>query len=142
MVDAVARLKEDLRARSQMLGHLRAELARRQAKEILDSHPPDQTGNTWIFVDLNGEDIDALRTLATAVAQRADIVAVSSSVPAGSTDRLVVVRRGASATADAGKWFKSLTAVVGGRGGGRPENAEGKIPASVDWEQARTQIAR
>jgi alanyl-tRNA synthetase len=135
MVDAIARLKEELETRSQQLGHARAELARRQAQELLDSHPANPGGNTWIFVDLHTEDIDVLRTLAAALAQRADVVAVTSSIPAGSTDRLVVAHRGAAATADTGKWFKSLAALAGGRGGGRPEHAEGKIPAGADWGQ-------
>lgn len=142
MVEAIGRLKEEVKGKSQLLGHLRAELARRQAKDILDSHPPDESGNTWIFVNLEGEDIEVLRTLAAALAQRTDVVAVTSSVPAGTTDRLVVAHRGAAATTDTGKWFKALAASAGGRGGGRPEHAEGKIPAAVDWEQFREQIGR
>ena len=129
----VARLKDDGKTKAQALGHVRAELARLLARQKLSETPPEATGTTWIFVERDGEDVEALRAFSSALASRADVVAVLTSRLPESTDRIVVVDRGASASADASKWLKSQTSTVGGRGGGRPEHAEGRLPVSADW---------
>jgi alanyl-tRNA synthetase len=43
----------------------------------------------------------------------------------------VVVARSAEVTFDAGAWMKRATAELGGRGGGRPELAQGGIQADA-----------
>ena len=71
-----------------------------------------------------------LRTLAGRLAARPDIVAGCASpdpASADGRDHLVVVQRGASASFDCGAWLKAAAAKNGGRGGGRPERAEGKL---------------
>jgi alanyl-tRNA synthetase len=45
----------------------------------------------------------------------------------------VIVARGAASKFDAGAFLKKATAQTGGRGGGRPERAEGRLPATADW---------
>jgi alanyl-tRNA synthetase len=45
----------------------------------------------------------------------------------------VIVARGASSKFDCGAFLKKATAQGGGRGGGRPERAEGRLPAAADW---------
>ena len=45
----------------------------------------------------------------------------------------VVIARGESATLDCGAALKTLAAKAGGRGGGRPQRAEGRLPAGIDW---------
>jgi hypothetical protein len=47
-------------------------------------------------------------------------------------DRCVVVQRGAASTFDCGAWLKDLCAKRGGRGGGRPERAEGRVAGGID----------
>jgi alanyl-tRNA synthetase len=44
----------------------------------------------------------------------------------------VVVARSADVAFDAGAWMKQATQALGGRGGGRPEQAQGGLTASVD----------
>jgi alanyl-tRNA synthetase len=43
------------------------------------------------------------------------------------------VARGAESDFDCGAFVKRVAAAHGGRGGGRPEAAEGRLPAAVDW---------
>jgi alanyl-tRNA synthetase len=130
---SIGRLREEVKTKAQLLGAVRAELARELVRGVLDRTPVDASGTTWLFLERDGEDIEMLRLLGSALAARADVVAVVSSVTRDSPDRLVVIDRGSVATVDGGKWLKALTTAHGGRGGGRPEHAEGKVPATVDW---------
>ena len=45
----------------------------------------------------------------------------------------VLVSRGARSEFDCGAFVKRSAAAVGGRGGGRPGHAEGKLPPGADW---------
>jgi len=45
----------------------------------------------------------------------------------------VLIARGASSTFDCGAFLKRAAAAHGGRGGGRAERAEGRLPAGADW---------
>ena len=44
----------------------------------------------------------------------------------------VVVARSADVAVDAGAWMKRATAALGGRGGGRPEMAQGGLDADSE----------
>lgn len=46
----------------------------------------------------------------------------------------VVLARGAQSDFDCGALLKAAAAEAGGRGGGRPDRAEGRLPADTDWE--------
>ncbi len=76
-----------------------------------------------------GWDAAALKTMATAVVSEPGFVVVlvgdGRPVP-------VVVARSADVELDAGAWMKRATAELGGRGGGRPELAQGGIAADAE----------
>jgi alanyl-tRNA synthetase len=76
-----------------------------------------------------GWDAAALKTLALAIVSEPGLVVVltgdGSPVP-------VVAARSAGVTWDAGAWMKQATADLGGRGGGRPELAQGGLPTAPD----------
>jgi alanyl-tRNA synthetase len=146
---AVGKLQGELKARSDLLATTRGELVELLAERVLAAHPPDPSGTTRVVV-LRGEsgggqgtDLSMLRTLAGRLASRPDVVAfcaaresTAASGAAGEGDSprpewIVVVQRGASADFDCGKWVKSAAGAHGGRGGGRPERAEGRLPGSV-----------
>jgi alanyl-tRNA synthetase len=48
----------------------------------------------------------------------------------------VLLQRAPSSTLDCGALLKKIAAATGGRGGGKPERAEGRVPAGVDWAGA------
>jgi alanyl-tRNA synthetase len=48
----------------------------------------------------------------------------------------VVLARAPAGTLDCGALLKQLAAAHGGKGGGRPERAEGRLAAGVDWPAA------
>lgn len=130
---AIGKLRADLKARTDGFATARGELVQLLAESILAAHPVDPLG-TRIFVSREGDDLPTLRALAGALARRPDVIAfVASRDPSG--DVLLVVERGsapASSTFDCGAWFKKAAASVGGRGGGRPDRAEGRLPKTAD----------
>ncbi len=124
---AVAKLQNDLKDRTDALASARGELFELLAKSILAETPPSPTGTTMVRVARADGDVALLRTLAGRLANaRGDVVAICTA-PDGD-GILVVVQRGGAASFDCGAWLKVLAAKTGGRGGGRPERAEGRLP--------------
>jgi len=129
---ALAKLKADLRASRDALGLTRAELAMRVADEALAAHPPSPGGgDTRIVVTRERDDTPTLRVLAGRLASRDDVVGVCLSPDGEPGEFAVVVQRGAASRFDCGAWLKRVASEHGGRGGGRPERAEGRLSAKA-----------
>jgi alanyl-tRNA synthetase len=125
--NAVAKLQGELKARMDLLGTTRGELLDLLAVKILEANPPSPSGTTVLRVARTTDDIGMLRALAGKLTStRPDVVAICTSPDEDA--ELVVVQRGASASFDCGAWLKEIAAKTGGRGGGRPERAEGRLP--------------
>jgi alanyl-tRNA synthetase len=45
----------------------------------------------------------------------------------------VLIARGSGSSFGCGAFLKRLAAAAGGRGGGRPEHAEGRLPPGTDF---------
>jgi alanyl-tRNA synthetase len=129
---AVMKLRGELKARMEALSATRGELVELLARELLAAHPPDPSGTTRIVVGRDRDDVAMLRTLAGRIAARPDVVAFCAAPDPATGDRAVVVQRGSGTTFDCGAWLKTVTLAHGGRGGGRPERAEGRLPAACD----------
>jgi alanyl-tRNA synthetase len=125
---AVAKLRAELKAREHALSAMRGELVERIAEATWREHPPDPSGTTVIPLLRPKDDVAMLRALAGRVAARPDIVAIAAAVDAAPGHVAVVLQRGDSAQFDCGAWLKAAAARLGGRGGGRPERAEGRLP--------------
>ena len=134
VASALARVRADARAASQQAGLARAELMRHLSTQLLATHAVDPSGTTRVVMARESGDLDSLRALAGALAARADVVALVAARDEATRDWLVVIERGASASFDAGRWWKQCAVAHGGRGGGRAEHAEGRLPQSVDFE--------
>ena len=81
-----------------------------------------------------------LRSLAGRVSARADVVAICGALDE-SGEVLVVVQRGEAVKGfDCGAWLKGAAAKLGGRGGGRPERAEGRLELGK-LEELRAAVA-
>jgi alanyl-tRNA synthetase len=156
---AVGKLQGELKARTDLLATTRGELVELLAERALAAHPPDPSGTTRVVVVRRegggggGEGLlSLLRTLAGRLASRPDVVAFCAGTSRGDaaasgaageggsprSEWIVVVQRGASADFDCGKWVKNTAGAHGGRGGGRPERAEGRLPGSVAIEAIAT----
>jgi alanyl-tRNA synthetase len=122
------------------LSTTRGELVELLGERVLTAHPPDPTGVTRIVLVRQRDDVPMLRTLAGRLCARPDVVAFCASPDERNDgDWSVVVQRGAGVSFDCGAWLKSVAARHGGRGGGRPERAEGRLPRGLSLDDlART----
>jgi alanyl-tRNA synthetase len=141
---AVGKLRAELKVRSDALSTARGELVQLVSEQVLAAHPPAPGGTTPIVVVRDRDDVGTLRALAGRLAARGDVVAVCAGAEeakakdgaaAAAADRTVVVQRGATASFDCGAWLKRVAAAHGGRGGGRPERAEGRLPSGLSPEK-------
>jgi len=78
--------------------------------------------------------MELLRSIATRLTADGQAAAILGGRTAEGVN--VLVTRGAASTFDCGGFLKRLAATAGGRGGGRKEHAEGKVPSGVDLEAA------
>ena len=123
----VDRLRRDLtevrdalaRAEAQVLDRVAAELAQKAAAE------------GRVVAVLDGTAPEGLRALANKITATPGVVAFLAG---RSGDGLsILVARGSGATLDCGAFLKKIAKMAGGRGGGKPERAEGRVPAGADW---------
>jgi len=132
---AVAKLRGDHKARLEALSATRGELVELLAREVLAAHPEgsgDDARGARIILRRDHDDIGMLRTLAGRLASRPDVVAFCAAPDPETGELAIVVQRGTASTFDCGAWLKATTARHGGRGGGRPARAEGRLPAGSD----------
>lgn len=71
------------------------------------------------------------------VASRLNALGKDALLAAAAADGTqVLIARAAGSRLDAGALLKKLAQATGGRGGGKPEHAEGRLPASIEWAAA------
>ncbi|AKU96315.1 Alanyl-tRNA synthetase family protein [Labilithrix luteola] len=129
---AVTKLRTDLKGLRTELDAARAELAALFAKEILSTVP---TGTPHVIaVARPADDLASLRTLAGKLAESPDLVVIVTGTDAASGDLVLVVQRGGSSKFDCGAFVQSQAKAQGGRGGGRPERAEGRFPSATSLD--------
>ncbi|MEO6418809.1 MAG: alanine--tRNA ligase-related protein [Polyangiaceae bacterium] len=131
---AVAKLRGELKTRLDALSSARGELVLLVADKALADHPAHPSGTTRIVVLRDKDDVAMLRALAGRLTSRPDVVAICASKDPATGDFLVVVQRGAGTTFDCAAWLKAATVAKGGRGGGKPDRAEGRLPAEAKSE--------
>jgi alanyl-tRNA synthetase len=137
---AIGRLQDEARELRRAQRDLQAELAGFRAASLAAA--AESLGpHRGVLAAIPGADAAALKALAVAVAENPGLVVVlvSEARPA-----LAVVARSAGVGVDAAGLFKALSARFGGKGGGRPELAQGggldAAPAEI-LDAARRAIA-
>lgn len=117
MAASIERMQDDAKALQRTIRGFQEKLATHEAAALLAK------GSTTIVEALEGWDAQGLKGIAaaaTAAQPNAVVVLFTTTTPT-----LVVVARGASANVDAGAVLKQLTAKFGGKGGGKPDLAQG-----------------
>ncbi|MBI5515126.1 MAG: alanyl-tRNA editing protein [Deltaproteobacteria bacterium] len=128
--DAIERLRKDLQASREALGAVRGRWASELGQRLVADL--DREGRSHAVLTLDGESVETLRALASRVTARPGTVAfLASRSPDG---LLVLVCRGEGSAFDCGAWLKRVAVAHGGRGGGRPDRAEGRLPAEAPWD--------
>ena len=124
--DAVDKQRRELHEARAALEQLRLEAAVRIADELCAS-----ADSELVVAVLPDADSAVLRAVAKRITASPTRVCLLAS--AGGDGTHVMVARGESATFDCGGFVKRAAAATGGRGGGRPDRAEGRLPAAIDW---------
>ncbi len=115
---AIERLQADVKASNRTLRGLQSELARYFADRLAES----ASGSRIVVEALPDWDQHGLKILASAITERSGY---SAALFGASTPSPVVVARAADASIDAAAVLRKLIERFGGKGGGRPELAQG-----------------
>jgi alanyl-tRNA synthetase len=124
--EAAARLQEEHRQLQRRLRAAEDTAARAEARELYEEAASSEgEGLTHVVVAraFEGLDAEGLRRLASALAAHTRCVALLGSVEGGAA-RLVFAR-GAEAPGDMNALMREACQTLGGRGGGRPDMAQG-----------------
>jgi alanyl-tRNA synthetase len=126
---AVGKLRTELAAARDVSKRHAVELASRIAAELASGALA--RGETTVVAMLPFGETEPMRAVAGAVtAKTGGAVVLAGPVADGLA---VMVSRGGESTLDCGKTLKAIAAAAGGRGGGRAEHAEGRLPSGVDF---------
>lgn len=125
---SVERLQGELRTQQKTIKDLQSQVATSLAESLRAT--AESTGSfARVLCAQPGWDAAALKTLASALVAGPGHVAVV--IGSGSTVP-VVVARSSDVSFAANVWLTQATSVLGGKGGGRPELAQGALSASPD----------
>jgi alanyl-tRNA synthetase len=127
---AVDKLRRQLGEAREALGRARAELAERAADELLEA--ARRSGERVVIASFDGAPVELLRAVGSRLAALPGAVALLAGKSGEGTHVLAV--RSADSSFDCGAFLKRAALAAGGRGGGRPERAEGRLPADADWD--------
>jgi alanyl-tRNA synthetase len=125
---AIGRLQSEAREKERELRRIQEAVATLRAG-VLRHSAPTLGRVRGVLLTEPGLDAAALKVLASAVVSEPGFVAV---ITGDAKPTPVVVTRSADVALDAGAWMKRATAELGGRGGGRPEAAQGGLDASPE----------
>jgi alanyl-tRNA synthetase len=117
---AIERLQAEVKEQKRTLVALQSDLARYRADELAAT--AEQIGSHRLVTRALDADAKVLKTLATAITAKPGFLVVLASA---STPALVVIARSADVDVSAQQLLTQLIAEFGGRGGGRPELAQG-----------------
>jgi alanyl-tRNA synthetase len=124
---AVAKLRVEMKGLRDRLESTRTELAEHVARSLRATLPPSP-GPHVVAVARPSDDLAGLRALATRLVEDARVIALVAGQDDGSGELVLVVQRGTGAAFDCGAFVNVEAKARGGRGGGRPERAEGRFP--------------
>jgi alanyl-tRNA synthetase len=125
---AIDRLRGEARDQARFVRHLQEELAGHRAAS-LRAEAETIGGYRVVLRQEGGWDAAALKVLAQAIVASPGFVAV---LVGGGRPIPVVAARSADVAFDASAWMARAIAALGGKGGGRPELAQGGLPADAE----------
>ena len=122
MASAVERLQGDMKSLQRNVKGLQEKLAVHEAAALLTKGTL-VGGRLLIAEVLDGWDAQAMKTMAVAAAAEQPTAAIALFT--NTSPALVVIARGSAANVDASAVLKALVAQFGGKGGGKPDLAQG-----------------
>ncbi len=132
LAETLQRLRDRARDLDRDLADARTRLLAHEARELIvaqgaSGRAGSDSGSALIVsAAFAGRPVDELRTLARLVTGQTDCLAIFATEP----DKRIVVARSPAVDADASAVLRAALAPFGGRGGGKPEAAEGMAAAA------------
>ncbi len=128
--NALDRLRRDLESTRSALGISRIRHGELLAKELIAA--ASAAGLAHVVASFPEGGLELLRTVGARIVSTDEsrVALLAADVDGGMA---IAADRGAKSTFDCGAFIKRAAALGGGRGGGRPDHAEGRLPASVEW---------
>jgi alanyl-tRNA synthetase len=133
LAEHVDRLLAEKRAQERQIEQLNAKLAQNAARDLASS-AKQKNGATYLVTQVDGLDRTQMRTLADDLRNRwRSAVVVLASPDNGAVSIVAAVTKDLTQKLQAGKLVGTLAQAVGGKGGGRPDMAEGggKDPSAL-----------
>lgn len=128
---AIDKLKREAAESREALERARLRMAESVATELVARLEASGGGN--IVTVLDEANLEVLRAVVSRLTALPDVVAFLGGRT--SEGLSVVIARSSASRFDCGAFMKRAAAAAGGRGGGRPERAEGRLPGETDWER-------
>ncbi|WP_224366623.1 alanyl-tRNA editing protein [Hyalangium versicolor] len=132
----IDKIRRELTDAREALGAVRAKLADQAAVELaaaLEKSPEHR-----VVAVLDGAGPESLRAIAARLTSKPEaVVLLAGRTPEGLA---VLIARGSGSSFGCGAFLKRLAEAAGGRGGGRPEHAEGRLPAATDFPALVTSL--
>ncbi|MDC0707151.1 alanyl-tRNA editing protein [Stigmatella sp. ncwal1] len=126
---SIDKLRRELTEAREALGAARARLAEHTAAELVSAL--EQSPEHRVVAVVDGASPESLRAIAARLTSRPEaVVLLAGQGPEGLP---VLIARGSGASFGCGAFLKRLAEAAGGRGGGRPEHAEGRLPLGTDF---------
>jgi len=120
------KLRRELSEARETLGRVRIRVASALADDFVRA-----ADNQAVVGVVDDASLEIVRAVAGRITTQGDRVAMIAGAADGGT--IVLVARGPDSRFDCGAFLKRVAALAGGRGGGRPERAEGRLPLGIDW---------
>jgi alanyl-tRNA synthetase len=133
LVAQVERMLEERHSHERQIDVLKTKIAQSLARD-LDSKAKDKNGARYLVVQVDGLDRQQMRALADTLRNKWKSAAVVlTSVEDGGVSIVAAVTQDLTKKLQAGNLVRSLAQAVGGKGGGRPDMAEGggKDPSAL-----------
>jgi alanyl-tRNA synthetase len=133
LIEHVDRLIAEKRTYERQIDQLKTKLAQSAARD-LESKARQKNGATYLITQVEDLDRQQMRTLADSLRNKwKSAVVVLASAQDGAVSIVAAVTKDLTQKIQAGKLVSTLAQAVGGKGGGRPDMAEGggKDPAAL-----------
>jgi alanyl-tRNA synthetase len=133
LVAQVERILEEKRLQERQIEHLKTKIAQSLARD-LETKARDKNGVRYLVAQVESLDRQQMRSLADTLRNKwKSAVVVLASAEDGAVAIVAAVTQDLTKKIQAGNLVKSVALAVGGRGGGRPDMAEGggKDPSAL-----------
>jgi len=141
LVEQVTRLLDEKRAHERQINELKTKIAHSAARD-LESQAKEKNGVRYLVSRTEGLDRQQMRELADSLRNKwKSAVVILTGIDDGAVSIVAAVTKDLTSKVQAGKLVGALAQSMGGKGGGRPDMAEGGGKDPSQLPQALTNIA-